>query len=331
MARVRYIKPGFFTNDKLSECDPLGRLLFAGLWCIADREGRLRDRPKKIKAELLPYDNCDIDNLLVQLHENNFITRYSIDRINYIQIENFNVHQNPHIKEIVSKIPPYLGHIDNGTIPYYVPPLLREEIFKNDEYKCVECGSTDNLSIDHIIPRSKGGTNKKENLRTLCIKCNSKKRDKIIPSMGKSETSTGKSETSNKKYYSDHAVPVPVPDTGTEKKPERDSAPLNCPHESIKELFRDILPELPQITTYTKSREDTVRARWKENPTLDYFEKYFKQVKESDFLMGNNDKSWKAYFDWLMKPSNMSKVIEGNYINHKNKKPGWTTQGVNNE
>jgi hypothetical protein len=49
MARSRNIKPGFFTNDELAECHPLGRLLFAGLWTIADKEGRLDDRPKKLK------------------------------------------------------------------------------------------------------------------------------------------------------------------------------------------------------------------------------------------------------------------------------------------
>ena len=61
MARSRNIKPGFFLNDDLAECEPLARLLFAGLWCIADREGRLEDRPKRIKIEVLPYDNCDVN------------------------------------------------------------------------------------------------------------------------------------------------------------------------------------------------------------------------------------------------------------------------------
>jgi hypothetical protein len=64
MARARNIKPGFFLNDELAECEPLARLLFAGLWCIADREGRLEDKPKRIKVEILPYDDCDIDYLL---------------------------------------------------------------------------------------------------------------------------------------------------------------------------------------------------------------------------------------------------------------------------
>ena len=73
MARSRNIKPGFFLNDVLSEIEPLGRLLFAGLWTIADKAGRLRDSPKKIKACILPYDDCDVNNLLNELWKRKFI------------------------------------------------------------------------------------------------------------------------------------------------------------------------------------------------------------------------------------------------------------------
>lgn len=106
MARSRNIKPGFFINDELAECEPLARLLFAGLWCIADREGRLEDRPKRIKAEILPYDDCDVDKFLNDLQEHGFIIRYEVDGNQYIQITNFKKHQNPHIKEAASIIPP---------------------------------------------------------------------------------------------------------------------------------------------------------------------------------------------------------------------------------
>ena len=105
MARMRYIKPGFFLNDQLAEIEPLGRLLFAGLWTIADRDGKLEDRPKRIKAEILPYDNCDIDKLLNDLEKYNFIQRYIFADENYILITNFARHQTPHIKETASIIP----------------------------------------------------------------------------------------------------------------------------------------------------------------------------------------------------------------------------------
>ena len=103
--RSRNIKPGFFKNEILAECDPLARVLFAGLWCMADREGRLEFRPKRIKAEILPYDDCKIDVLLNQLLQNGFIIVYSIDRANYLSIPAFTEHQNCNIKEAASIIP----------------------------------------------------------------------------------------------------------------------------------------------------------------------------------------------------------------------------------
>jgi len=105
MARSRNIKPGFFKNEKLAEVHPLGRLLFAGLWCLADREGRLEDRPKRIKAEILPYDDCDIDKLLEELDQRQFICRYQVGGMTYIQVNKFSKHQNPHKNEAASTIP----------------------------------------------------------------------------------------------------------------------------------------------------------------------------------------------------------------------------------
>lgn len=105
MPRARNIKPGFFMNDLLAEIEPLGRLLFAGLWTIADREGRLEDRPRKIKAELLPYDECDCDALLDALCGSGFVQRYTHEGQRFIQVCNFGRHQNPHQNEAASVIP----------------------------------------------------------------------------------------------------------------------------------------------------------------------------------------------------------------------------------
>jgi hypothetical protein len=106
MARARTIKPGFFKNEILGECQPLARLLFAGLWTLADRDGRLEDRPKRIKAEILPYDDADVDNLLGELHERSFIRRYEVDGQKLIQITKFAEHQRPHPNEQSWGFPP---------------------------------------------------------------------------------------------------------------------------------------------------------------------------------------------------------------------------------
>lgn len=105
MARARNIKPSFFANDDLADIHPLGRLLFVGLWTLADREGRLEDRPRRIKAEVLPYDDCDVDGLLDDLQKHGFIQRYDVGGERFIQVVNFKKHQNPHVKESASSIP----------------------------------------------------------------------------------------------------------------------------------------------------------------------------------------------------------------------------------
>lgn len=112
MARTRSIKPGFFDNDVLGSMKPLARLLFIGLWCQADRAGRLEDRPKKLKKTILGYDDIttdDVDKMLEELQENGFIIRYQANSMDYIQVINFEKHQNPHKKEKESEIPPPYG------------------------------------------------------------------------------------------------------------------------------------------------------------------------------------------------------------------------------
>lgn len=109
MARSRNIKPSFFTNDDLAELDPLARLLFIGMWTIADYKGDLEWRPRRIKAQVLPYDNCDIEELAINLDKSGFIRYYSNGEKTYVRVTNFNKHQNPHKneREKGSDIPEY--------------------------------------------------------------------------------------------------------------------------------------------------------------------------------------------------------------------------------
>lgn len=101
--RIRTIKPEFFRNDKVAELNPLTRILFQGLWCIADRRGRLEDRPKRIKVEILPYDNHDIDAALNDLAAADMIVRYNSGGTPAIQIVNFEKHQRITGKEAESE------------------------------------------------------------------------------------------------------------------------------------------------------------------------------------------------------------------------------------
>lgn len=108
MARIRALKIGFFKNERLAELTPWHRLLFEGLWLLADKDGRLEDRPKRIKGELFPYDDgLDVSAMLQDLARgpDPFIYRYIIDGAAYIAIRKFAEHQRPHGSEPESLIP----------------------------------------------------------------------------------------------------------------------------------------------------------------------------------------------------------------------------------
>lgn len=110
MARARNIKPGFFLNDDLAENNcAIGRLLFIGLWTIADYKGDLEWRAGRIKTQVLPYDDCDIKKLAINLDKSGFVRFYSDGEKIYLNITNFVRHQNPHKNERASgsDIPAY--------------------------------------------------------------------------------------------------------------------------------------------------------------------------------------------------------------------------------
>lgn len=110
MARSRNIKPGFFRNADLAELSYEARLLFIGIWTLADREGRLEDRPRQIKMEIFPADNLDCDKLLDDIADTGMVIRYQVEGRRYLQVTNFLKHQNPHKDEKQSTIPAQGAH-----------------------------------------------------------------------------------------------------------------------------------------------------------------------------------------------------------------------------
>lgn len=157
MARARNLKPGFFKNEFLNTLSMEARLLFAGLWTLADREGRLEDRPLRIKMELFPLDTLDVNDLLSELHNSvgEFIKRYEVDGQKYIQILNFKKHQNPHHRENPSVIP---GMPEQGTAkPEASPEKVRrgraESLLLNPESLTHESGNV----RDEVLEFAKKG------------------------------------------------------------------------------------------------------------------------------------------------------------------------------
>lgn len=93
------------------------------------------------------------------------------------------------------------------------------------------------------------------------------------------------------------------------------------PYEEIVNLYHEICVSYPRIIKLSESRKKTIKARYLEyGKVLSYFKVLFIKAEASNFLKGKNDNNWSASFDWLINPSNMIKVLEGNYDNKEEKK-----------
>jgi len=155
MARARNIKPSFFKNELIGTADPLLGLLFISLWTLADKQGRLEDRPLRIKAETFPYrENIDVNGYLTQLQRFELIDRYVVDGLAIIQIVKFAEHQSPHSTEKNSTLP---AKPMNSTVTVN-PPLNNESTNVNLNINVLnpECGimNPDLLNHEPLKPKN---------------------------------------------------------------------------------------------------------------------------------------------------------------------------------
>ena len=123
--RARNIKPSTFTNELLAFAAPIHTVIFAGLWCIADRRGVLEDRPQRIHTLINPGRTIgSTRKSLSWLEEHGFIKRYKVENLHLIKVLKFTKHQNPHKDEKPSELPdhgastvPAPGHNGASTVP----------------------------------------------------------------------------------------------------------------------------------------------------------------------------------------------------------------------
>src|SRR4030042_4146306 len=162
MPRIRYLKPEFFSDEDLAKLPYSTRLTFAGLWCWADREGRLDDRPEFLKAMIFPYpedSKISMEKELSLLAQNKnsgkpFIHRYLTGNKRFIQILTWSEHQSPNHTEKKSKIPP---------APDFPPPHPP----KDKEKKKDKCASPE---YDVKAPLNNGEVTVKEPLKIKSLK-----------------------------------------------------------------------------------------------------------------------------------------------------------------
>jgi hypothetical protein len=102
MARIRTIKPDFFTSEDIVSLSPHARLLYIALWCEADREGRMAWRPGTFKLRYFPGDKVDIEALCGELNRRGLVVLYG-NGLAYIPT--FLEHQHVNPREQKSTLP----------------------------------------------------------------------------------------------------------------------------------------------------------------------------------------------------------------------------------
>lgn len=104
------------------------------------------------------------------------------------------------------------------------------------------------------------------------------------------------------------------PITNNHKPSEKEPSVPECPQQDIVNLYHEKLPGLRQMRVWSGDRQKMLRARWREDAkrqTLDYWEKLFDYIKQSEFLMGDENNFMDL--EWIVRPTNFIKIIEGKY------------------
>lgn len=118
---------------------------------------------------------------------------------------------------------------------------------------------------------------------------------------------------------------VSNPPASDSEKVEKPKTGIDCPYQKIIADYNEILgPYLGMCQKLTPTRQKAVQARWRDcmkdgdfktqDEGIAYFKRYFEYIKTCGFLMGDNDRNWRADFDWIFKLSNYTKICEGKYL-----------------
>ena len=102
--------------------------------------------------------------------------------------------------------------------------------------------------------------------------------------------------------------------TDIDKELDKDKEKEKIDYQRIVDMYNDTCVSFPRLKSLSENRKKSIKARLK-TYSYDDFKTLFEKAEASDFLKGKNNKDWSATFDWLIKDSNMAKVLDGNYDN----------------
>lgn len=233
MARKRMIDPSIWINEDFGSLSILAKLVFIGLFSIADDEGRGKASPAYIKAVLFPYNDdlriADVEKTLSEISSKMSVIFYSCDENMYYTLTSWNMWQK-------------IDKPSQSKLPEYNP----------------------------------------ETMTTLFVEYSSNVRRVLSPNRKEKKR---------------------IEKKGREKEIKE-----------IVELYNSTAPLLPQVKKVTEKREKAIDKFLKEF-SIEQFKEICEIANSSDFLTGNNDRGWKADFDFIMRIDKATAILEGKYGN----------------
>jgi len=207
-------------------------------------------------------------------------------------------------------------------------PFVRA-IMSRDNFQCVYCGRQSDakregtkkslLSIDHLVPASRGGLNNTENLVTCCQQCNNEKNDRtpdewdLLPAFLQSGVSYDKER---------HEVVTNKCDTSVTREEKRREEEEEGAKRAPSGAFDDFVDDwnamatrlkLPIVRSKSRSRRAKFTTRCREPGWLDLVPEALEAIEASSFCRGTNGRDWTADIDWLLKPDSVARLVEGKY------------------
>lgn len=348
MARIRTIKPEFWTDDLLGSLSRDARLLFVATWNMADDEGLLRWSPPIIKGAAFPFDDDitvqTVQALMAELEEAGIIFAYKGGRSQQAlgYVVNFHKHQKIN-RPSPSRLPPpplndqkvramYAGR-DGGVCHLCCLPF---DDAWSDKYE-----DSFMASPDHIKPQAQGGTDYPSNIRAAHLTCNKGRRDRS-PDEYRAVLRSGK--TVAQERYPERFTNFSMPDSLSDSVTEQDhgagnkgtrnkergveepqaalSADADAPDDAKAVamafvMFNEAAKRTgwPAVQKFDDDRKKAMRARLREVDGVEGFAIALGKAEASRFLT----EQWPNFnLDWMLKAKNFRKLMEGNYDDRAN-------------
>ena len=223
-----------------------------------------------------------------------------------------------------------------SNLPYSFEQKIRNAFIGK---KCPICGVTfsyaNNLvkpTIQHNVPISMGGKHEIDNISVICASCNTSIQNrKITPSYNTEEVrrvwecigndtgmdtqdSIGKDRIDNNIVFISTNVPINTHSSPVAEESAEDEK-NTIDFVEISKLYNEICKSFPKLTKLSENRKKAIRARINAGYSVADFRAMFIKAEASKFLKGANDRNWIADFDWMVRDTNMPKILEGKYDN----------------